>query len=49
VTKSLGLNFSHGRCMKDMTETQTEVLEIWKDLSADEPEVVLVMLRGLKK
>ena len=35
--------------MKDMTETQTEVLEIWKDLSADEQEVVLAMLRGLKK
>ena len=34
--------------MKDMTETQTEVLEIWKDLSADEQEVVLAMLRGLK-
>jgi transcriptional regulator with XRE-family HTH domain len=35
--------------MKDMAETQTEVLEIWKDLSADEQEVVLAMLRGLKK
>lgn len=35
--------------MKDMTETQTEVLEIWKDLSAEEQEVVLAMLRGLKK
>lgn len=35
--------------MKDMTETQTEVLEIWKDLSVDEQEVVLAMLRGLKK
>lgn len=34
---------------KDMTETQTEVMEIWNDLSADEQEVVMAMLRGLKK
>lgn len=34
--------------MKDMTETQTEVLEIWKDLSADEQEVVLAMLSKIR-
>ena len=32
-----------------LTEKQAEVMKIWNDLSADEQEVVLAMLRGLKK
>ena len=32
-----------------LTDKQNEVMEIWNDLSADEQDVVLAMLRGLKK
>ena len=33
----------------DLTQPQSEVLAIWNDLSAQEQEVVLAMLRGLQK
>lgn len=32
-----------------MTDSQKEILEIWNDLSTQEKDVVLAMLRGLKK
>lgn len=32
-----------------MTDSQKEILEIWNNLSTGEKEVVLAMLRGLKK
>ena len=33
----------------DLTQPQSEVLAIWNDLSVQEQEVVLAMLRGLQK
>lgn len=32
-----------------MTDSQKEILEIWNDLSTEEKDIVLAMLRGLKK
>ena len=34
---------------KNMTESQTEILKIWNNLSREEQEVVIAMLRGLQK
>lgn len=33
----------------NLTETQKEVLKIWNDLSVKEQEIVMLMLRGLRK
>ena len=32
-----------------LTESQKEILKIWNNLSTDELEIILVMLRGLQK
>ena len=34
---------------ENLTEKQKEVLEIWNDLSTNEQETVMSMLRGLRK
>ena len=34
---------------ENLTEEQKEVLKIWNDLSTNEQETVLSMLRGLQK
>ena len=34
---------------QNMTETQTEILDIWNNLSNDEQDTVIAMLRGLQR
>ena len=34
---------------ENLTEKQNEVIKIWNDLSTDEKDIVLAMLRGLKR
>ena len=42
-------NEEYQKYMEDLTEEQEEVLRIWKDLSTNEQETVMSMLRGLRK
>lgn len=41
--------FFLGEKAENLTEQQNEVLKIWNDLSAEEQEVVIAMLRGLQR
>lgn len=51
ICSALDVTLSQFSRMKKnhLTDKQNEVMEIWNDLSADEQDVVLAMLRGLKK
>ena len=42
-------NEEYQKYMEDLTEEQEEVLRIWNDLSTNEQETVMSMLRGLRK
>ena len=42
-------NEEYQKYMEDLTEEQEEVLWIWNDLSTNEQETVMSMLRGLRK
>lgn len=41
--------FFLGENAKNLTEQQNEVLEIWNNLSTNEQEIVIAMLRGLQR
>ena len=52
ICEALGVSLSQffrEETSVDLTESQKEVLKIWDDLSSDERETVLAMLRGLQK
>ena len=42
-------NEEYQKYMENLTEEQEEVLRIWNDLSTNEQETVMSMLRGLRK
>ena len=42
-------NEEYQKYMEDLTEEQEEVLRIWNNLSTNEQETVMLMLRGLRK
>ena len=42
-------NEEYQKYMEDLTEEREEVLRIWNDLSTNEQETVMSMLRGLRK
>ena len=41
--------FFQDKTPQNMTETQTEILDIWNNLSNDEQDTVIAMLRGLQR
>ena len=42
-------NEEYQKYMEDLTEEREEVLRIWNNLSTNEQETVMSMLRGLRK
>ena len=42
-------NEEYQKYMEDLTEEQEEILRIWNNLSTNEQETVMSMLRGLRK
>lgn len=52
ICTALGVTLSQffqEESLPDLTESQTEILRIWNNLSKNEQETVLAMLRGLQK
>ena len=49
ISKYRVLQFFQEGNSENLTEEQKEVLRIWNDLSVNEQETVMSMLRGLRK